>query len=669
MPFKSFSDFEYVNGARLLPSDYLVGYREFNKEYKTKIEDLTIELVKNLDLQVAPEVLYVNPNGKDTNSGRSDFNAFKTIKRAAAKALEISRSPAHMTEAGKALERQTGIWGIGSRQVNIFVRTGDYNEDNPIYLPPAVTLIGDNLRSASIIPKNKCFDILWVNNRCYVWGFTFRTHKKPSYAIAYPEFRRLKGELISTYPVDIDNTGKDERLVDALARANLLFEDPSGIYTNPFTGVNPYTKITLSSNVNEADLSEDFGDPVIDPARIAFLRRYFLGLNDKFFTESEILGEENFDESEWFNSTDPINIDRPYQLTSPYTQGCSSITQSTLPGANDAGSGILVDGYKVDGPLRSMVTDSFTQFNEGGKGIHIINNGYAQLVSTFTICCTEGVICESGGTCSINTSNCSFGLSGLVAKGKSPNPTLVGVLAAPLSGVTDEVFIKGLSGYTSEHENAFKADYQPYPGQVFYIEYNVQPPAQLIPNPKDPPIPAFLPWINNSGNLFSIISASPAVYDDDANDGTYKCSVILEENYTPRLDTSYGENRDPVTGLPLDERFFGENTILSNTGTHKIYMYIRSSVTTSSHTMEYIGTGTSLLSAIPQKGGRPITANEAVYDNEGRVYFTLTNQLGDFRIGQGLTIVQATGTIEGETFERSILQITTPFTISIGSGI
>lgn len=645
MPFKSFSDFEYVNSARLLPSDYLVGYRESNKEYKTRIDDLIIQLVKNLDLQVAPEVLYVNLNGKDTNSGRSDFNAFRTIKRAAAKALELSRK--NMTDAGKALEAATGIWGIGSKQVNIFVRTGDYYEDNPIYLPPAVTVIGDNLRSATIIPKNKFFDIFWVNNRCYCWGFTFRQHKKPSYAIAYPHLRYLLGREVNDYPFeDVDNTGKDARMLSAITRAKFFYDNP------PY-----YTNVTTNNfnTANNYNLSLDEGsieDAIFDPAKIAFLRRYFLNLNSEFFNEAEILGSENFDETLWYNNDEQINIYRPYELTSPYTQGCSSITQSTSPGADDAGGGIYVDGYKVDGPLRSMVTDSFTQFNEGGVGIHIVNNGYAQLVSTFTICCTEGVMCESGGTCSINTSNCSFGLSGLVARGKSPKPTLVGLLGANISGVTDTIEIRGLSGFTNEHEPAFALDYQPYPGQIFYIELDVQPP--LATN--------LLGAVTNSNNYFSIISASNAEYDTDADNGTYRCTVQLEENYTPRLDTSYGEQTE-------DPRFTHATTITATGFNHKIYMFIRSAITTSSHTMEYIGTGTTLLSAIPQKGGRPITANEAVYDNEGRVYFTLTNQLGDFRIGQGLTIVQATGTIEGETFERSILQITTPFTISIGSGI
>jgi hypothetical protein len=33
------------------------------------------------------------------------------------------------------------------------------------------------------------------------------------------------------------------------------------------------------------------------------------------------------------------------------------------------------------GPLKSMVVDSYTQYNQGGIGVSITNEGYAQLVS------------------------------------------------------------------------------------------------------------------------------------------------------------------------------------------------------------------------------------------------------------------------------------------------
>jgi len=97
--------------------------------------------------------------------------------------------------------------------------------------------------------------------------------------------------------------------------------------------------------------------------------------------------------------------------TSPYIQNCSSITSS--------GTGIRVDGNYVGG-LKSMVLDAFTQFNQGGIGIHLLNSGYMQLVSLFTICCEYSVLCEGGGFGSITNSNTSFGKYGLVADGVSP---------------------------------------------------------------------------------------------------------------------------------------------------------------------------------------------------------------------------------------------------------
>lgn len=98
-------------------------------------------------------------------------------------------------------------------------------------------------------------------------------------------------------------------------------------------------------------------------------------------------------------------------VTSPYIQNCSSITTT--------GAGMRVDGNLATG-LKSMVLDSYTQFNQGGLGIHITNQGYAQLVSIFTICCTAGVKCENGGTCSITNSNNSFGDYGLWSDGAGP---------------------------------------------------------------------------------------------------------------------------------------------------------------------------------------------------------------------------------------------------------
>ena len=95
---------------------------------------------------------------------------------------------------------------------------------------------------------------------------------------------------------------------------------------------------------------------------------------------------------------------------SPYVQNCTTITTT--------GTGMRVDGAHSQG-LKSMVCDAFTQYNQGGIGIHMLNRGNTQLVSIFTICCEVAFLCESGGFCSITNSNSTFGNYGLKADGVS----------------------------------------------------------------------------------------------------------------------------------------------------------------------------------------------------------------------------------------------------------
>ena len=92
----------------------------------------------------------------------------------------------------------------------------------------------------------------------------------------------------------------------------------------------------------------------------------------------------------------------------------------------------------------------------------------------------------------------------------------------------------------------------------------------------------------------------------------------------------------------------------------------RSLITASSITFEYVGTGTGFYDT-PQSGAFPIQANEVVQDsnNQGQVYFTSTDQRGDFRIGGDLSINRTDGIIEGETFDRSLFAIMTPYILAL----
>jgi hypothetical protein len=264
--------------------------------------------------------------------------------------------------------------------------------------------------------------------------------------------------------------------------------------------------------------------------------------------------------------------------TSPYVQNCSSITTT--------GTGMRIDGNLASG-LKSMVTDAFTQINEGGIGIHILNQGYAQLVSIFTVCCNQGILCESGATCSITNSNTSFGTFGLVANGK----------------VT--VSLTGLSN-----------------------------------------------GVNQAGNLVAVdgLTSRPNVNQSVSFDGGVTLYNIWNATDLVSGQSILLLDRDLAAPLP-------DNTPAT--------FYVRSQINASSHTFEYVGTGDVLVNALPQTGARPIPGNEVRQSNGGQVIYTSTDQRGDFKIGDQLTINGSSGTITGDAFDKSLFAVMTPYILAI----
>lgn len=265
--------------------------------------------------------------------------------------------------------------------------------------------------------------------------------------------------------------------------------------------------------------------------------------------------------------------------TSPYVQNCSSITTT--------GCGMRINGSLALG-LKSMVLDAYTQINQGGIGIHIINQGYAQLVSIFTVCCSYGILAESGGTCSVSNSNTSFGDYGLVA---------AGAVAYSNTGLAD--------GTQS--------------GQILYLK-------GLTESPR----------VNQSISFDDGVTLNDIwqVFDFDEFSGT--CYI--------RVATPY------LTAIP-------DNS--------PCVFYIRSVINASGQTFEYVGTGTNLATALPQVGGIPRPENQVVKINNGQVIYTSTDQRGDFKVGDSLTINGATGTITGDTFDKSLFAVLTPYILAI----
>jgi len=95
------------------------------------------------------------------------------------------------------------------------------------------------------------------------------------------------------------------------------------------------------------------------------------------------------------------------------------------------------------------------------------------------------------------------------------------------------------------------------------------------------------------------------------------------------------------------------------------YFYQQSKIIASSHTFEYVGSGNTIGTATPKRGGVTVQANEVITSDGGRVIYTSTDQAGNFRIGDDLQINQETGTISGRSFSKSLFTEVTPFILAL----
>jgi hypothetical protein len=109
--------------------------------------------------------VYVSTTGSDLNSGLNPSQKVKTIKKACQIVFNV----------------------YGTNKATIQVEAGDYTEINPIYVPAGTTIIGEGfLRRNTLRPYHKQQDFFWLNNGCYVWGFTFRDTWDGCASTAFP---------------------------------------------------------------------------------------------------------------------------------------------------------------------------------------------------------------------------------------------------------------------------------------------------------------------------------------------------------------------------------------------------------------------------------------------------------------------------------------------------
>jgi hypothetical protein len=97
-----------------------------------------------------------------------------------------------------------------------------------------------------------------------------------------------------------------------------------------------------------------------------------------------------------------------------------------------------------------------------------------------------------------------------------------------------------------------------------------------------------------------------------------------------------------------------------------VSFFKQSRILASGHSFEYIGSGTEIATCLPSTGGVAIQDNEVDMRDGGLAVYTSTDQSGNFRIGEGVTINQQTGTVSGTAYTKSLFSTLTPFILALG---
>lgn len=379
-------------------------------------------------------------------------------------------------------------------------------------------------------------------------------------------------------------------------------------------------------------------------------------------------------------------------LKGPYIRNCTNFIENSI--------GMRIDGFDADpgdkdelGVQGSMSVDSYTQYNQGGIGVSITNGAYAQLVSIFTICCNEAIVTLTGGQCDLTNSNSSFGEFGLVSKGVGDENSSSNYRQ------TAEVVKAGDAGRTNAQGPYDIGDrkvtltgvgtQRPYDGQtLFFDELYFSVEKVKITNPgsgyegavpgvtfSDPTGPdgitaQGIPIIEDGQVVDFLVANSGTQYQKDSfptitiTPPTSGVQATVEVQRMQPLYFKVASATLPDSGISTVTMNQGLNNNL--TGGEIAYITRQSLQITSSHSFEYVGAGNTILTARPSVGGIIIQDNEVVQEDGGLVVYTSTDQAGNFRIGDGIQIDQATGTISGRVYIKSLFNSVTPFILALG---
>jgi len=624
------------------------------------------------------QTFYVNTQGNDANSGRTPSTAFRTIKKAVYECnlfKELPETLTYVTSGGNVPvynNTNATVGGVPPGYIRFTCTTATGLDSGDIVTIPQATW---NCGSDKVYPEggNRQYSVI-INsaepNNLYIdVGLSNTTHTYVSDTPGGSTINVRRARVGDNFQIQVAPGSYDEMLPIVIYAKNLCITGSSlrNTYVHPriVAGTQPdgstYTPASLGNVLDSKGNSIEIFDTETRTMFYCDNGSYINNMTvcgiKTFYTTSggnPVRGGGGVDPSPTYGlpqvqgwvaalrpsdatlgslvdgsvpSTYTKNMPGSFISKSPYIQNCTNFSDINIdngPNFNPqfltgeggdssngpTGGGILVDGDSVSAgsPLASFVVDAFTQISLNGPGVLATNNGYAQLVSFFGTFCWYHAKSLNGGQ--LNLSNCTtdFGQWGLIADGRSAAVATGNITSnyAAFSS-TPTPITSANAGATTITVSGLES-FQPQPEMIMSI----------------------------GSQYYQILSATATT--SGSSDVTISNPYISQRSINLGLNVAVTAS----VGSPVTATF-----------------YWQSYISTSGHTFEYCGYGMDY-DALPKFGGVPPASSTDVRQlggvttgrtetssqfNGGRVWYSSTDQFGNFAVGDTLTVQQKSGAI------------------------
>ena len=348
-----------------------------------------------------------------------------------------------------------------------------------------------------------------------------------------------------------------------------------------------------------------------------------------------------------------LNAASPILTKSPYIYNVTSF--------GNGATGAVLDGSLHASGNRSMLFHTYTAVHSDGLGIFLKANANAEMISTFSYYCQVGYACIGGSKIrSLNSSN-AYGEYGVYSAGfdagETPNQGTVRGIMLTYVGVLGQSFTDGeqITGGSSG-ATAYVVNVQSEPKRMYVVQ--------------------------KSGTF----SANETVTGGSSGATATMAAASVETNQSGRiLVTQFSSSADAGDSLQFAStdgnayQIQSVSSVTANSVAYHVLVFSTSRATPvasgltvnvrkefslirlTGHDFLQVGTGGTDTTNWPDNPYQTPAQADQVITNEtdpGRVYYTATDDLGNFYVGDQFKVDQATGnvTLDASAFNLSGLE-------------